>query len=257
MKKILPIAITCFWVWLLTLPAAVGAQPVANRSGQDSLKVLSQKIRKAYEKTAYLSFRVRYLYANEGQPGKYIDSAAGEVDMDKGRSRIVVDGMETILTDKYAIHVINDDKLIYLASPGHDAAPDPVSMLDSVFAHIEGIRTRLQMTNGMDVLDLDFPPGQTYSKMEISIDDRSGYIRRVAYWVNTSGLVSQEMIAGPDHAAPYQSRGEIDIVFSDYQQGRFDDRVFKADNFFTKVAGQYQPSDRYKDYHIYLASSNL
>ncbi len=36
------------------------------------------------QKSNYLSFRVKYLYANEGQPGQYIDSLTGEVDMDKG-----------------------------------------------------------------------------------------------------------------------------------------------------------------------------
>ncbi len=165
--------------------------------------------------------------------------------------------METVFTSKYAIHVISDDKLIYLAAAGHAAIQNPVGMLDTVFAHVEGVRTRVQTVNGLDILDLDFPPGQPYTRMELTIDDKTGYFRRVAYWVNTAGLVSRDMIATPGHPAPYQAKGEIDIVFSDYQQGRFDDRVFKADNFFTKVAGRYQPSDRYKDYHIYLASTNL
>jgi len=257
MKKTLLITTTFLITWLLMITASARAQATTGRSGQDSLNVLSQKIRKAYDKATYLSFRVRYLYANEGQPGQYIDSLAGEVEMDKGRSRIVVDGMETVLTGKYAIHVISDDKLIYLASAGHSPVQNPVGMLDSVFAHVEGVRSRLQIADGLDILELDFPPGQPYTKMELSIDDKTGYFRRVAYWVSTSGLVSRDMIATPGHPAPYASKGEIDIVFTDYQRGRFDDRLFREDNFFTKTAGRYQPSDRYKDYRIYLASSNL
>ena len=254
MKKTFSIfLIACFFA--TTEPSQ--AQGTAAHTGGDNLNVLSQKIRKAYEKAAYLSFGVRYLYANDGQPGQYIDSLSGEVEMDKGRSRIVIDGTETVLTGKYTIHVINEDKLIYLASAGHTPVQNPVGMLDSVFAHVEGVRTRLQTVDGLDVLDLDFPPGQPYTRMELSIDDKTGYFHRVAYWVNTAGLVSQDMIATPGHAGPYQSRGEIDIVFSDYRQGRFGDQVFREDNFFTKTAGRYQPSGRYKDYHIYLASSNL
>jgi hypothetical protein len=246
--------------WLACLFAAARpsqAQGTAAHTDDANLDVLTQKVRKAYAKAAYLSFRVRYLYANDGQPGQYIDSLAGEVEMDKGRSRILIDGMETVLTGKYAIHVIHDDKLIYLASAGHAPVQNPVGMLDSVFAHVEGVRTRLQTTGGLDVLDLDFPPGQPYTRMELSIDDRTGYFHRVAYWVNTAGLVSQDMIASPGHPGPYQSSGEIDILFTDYRQGHFGDQVFREDNFFTKTAGRYQPSDRYKDYHIYLASSNL
>ena len=257
MKKISLIATTFPLALLLVVTAAAKAQPPMATDGQDSLNTLSQKVRKAYEKAAYLSFRVRYLYANEGQPGQYIDSLTGEVEMDKGRSRIVVDGMETVLTNRYAIHVIKDDKLIYLAAPGRSVGENPVGMLDSVFAHVQGVHSRLRNAGGLNILDLDFPPGQPYTRMELSIDDKTGYFRRVAYWVNTVGLVSRDMIATPGHPAPYQSRGEIDIVFTDYQQGRFDDGLFKEDHFFTKTAGRYQPSDRYKDYHIYLASSNL
>lgn len=256
MKKIMHLIVNIFLaISLLTVSAL--AQGQTTLVGQDSLNVLSQKVRKAYEKAAYLSFRVKYFYANEGQPGQYIDSLAGEVEMDKGHSRIVVDGMETVLTGKYAIRVINDDKLIYLASAAHSPVQNPVGMLDSVFAHVEGVRSRLQIAGGLDILELDFPPGQPYTRMELSIDDKTGYFRRVAYWVNTAGLVSRDMIATPGHPAPYASKGEIDIVFTDYQRGSFDDRLFREDNFFTKTAGRYQPSDRYKDYRIYLASSNL
>jgi hypothetical protein len=255
MKKTLLIVIFCFVAWLPVV--VVHAQGTTATAGEDSLNSFSRKIRTAYEKAAYLSFRVRYLYANEGQPGQYTDSLAGEVEMDKGRSRIVVDGMETVLTDKYAIHVLNDDKVIYLAAPGRAAVQNPVGMLDSAFAHVEGVHYHLQTVNGLDVLELDFPPGQPYTRMDLTVDDKTGYFRRVAYWVNTLGLVSRDMIATPGHPAPYQSKGEIDIVFSDYQQGRFDDGLFREDHFFTKAAGRYQPSDRFKDYHIYLASSNL
>ena len=242
-----------FWAVILL----TGATRVSGQTSVDSLNAFSQKVRKAYDKAAYLGFRIKYLYANEGQPGQYIDSLTGEVEMDKGRSRIVIDGMETVLTNKYAIHVIDDDKLIYLAAPGHGPVQNPVGMLDSVFGHVEGVTSRIRKNDGLDILTVDFPPGQAYSRMELSIDDKTGFFRRVAYWVSTEGLVSRDMIASPGHPAPYQTKGEIDIVFTDYQQGRFDDRVFKEDNFFTKTAGHYQPAGRFKDYHIYLASSNL
>jgi hypothetical protein len=227
---------------------------------QDStaaIRAFVQKIQNAYYKAPYLGFRIKYRYANERQPGLYIDSLAGEVEMDKGRSRLAIAGTETVLTGRYAIQIVPEDKLMYLGA-GHPAViQNPLPMLDSLFAHIEGIRTVLEHTEISDQLTLDFPPGQPFYRLQIAIDNRTGFIRRVEYALSTAGLVGQDMIQRPGHPAPYESRGRIEILFSDYEHGRFDDRMFKEENFFTKADGRYLPAGRYKDYHIYLASSNL
>jgi hypothetical protein len=65
------------------------------------------------------------------------------------------------------------------------------------------------------------------------------------------------MVDQPGHSAPYQSEGEVSMVFSGYEKGRFNDALFEESNFFTRVAGRFEPSGRYRDYHIFLASSNL
>ena len=223
----------------------------------DSLKAFTQQVQQAYAKAAYLSFKVKYLYANGGQPGKYIDSLLGEVQMNAGRSRIIIDSIETVLTGRYAIHIVKEDKLIYLGAPARGAGENPVGMLDSAFVHIKGISTHLYHNAGAHILILDFPPGQAYTRMEISIDDRTGFFQRIAYSINTLGFVGRDMIESPGHTAPYESKGRVVILFSDYKKGAFDDRVFKEDNFFTRTAGRYEPAGQYKDYRIYLASSNL
>ena len=221
------------------------------------IRTLMEKVQQAYHHTAYLGFRIKYLYANEGQPDKNTDSLTGEVEMDKGRCRFVIDGTETVLTDKYAIQVMNADKAIYLSAAHHAGMSNPVSMLDSVFAHIEGIHTDLQEQGQSDVLTLRFPPGGTYSLIRIQVDARTGYFQKITYFLYTAGLVGQEMIEGPGHPGPYQSKGQVNIIFSHYEQGRFDDTLFKEGNFFTKTAGRFEPAGHYKDYHIFLASSNL
>lgn len=221
------------------------------------IRTFTNKLRMAYGNAADLAFRVKYRYANERLPHAYLDSLSGEVQMDKGRSRTVIDGMETVITGRYAIQVMHDDKTIYLAAAHAAKDPNPLPMLDSIFAHIDGIKATVEQADGSDILTLEFPPGQTWSRVQMAIDDNTGYFQRVEYSLNTAGLVGQEMIERPGHPAPYQSRGRIEIVFSDYQKGHFDDRIFNEDNFFTRIAGRYLPSGRYKDYHIYLASSNL
>jgi hypothetical protein len=241
---------------LLMAASNTGRSQVAD-VGVDSLKVFTQRVQRAYAKAGALSFKLKYLYANGGQPGNYIDSLQGEVQMNGGQSRIVVDSVETVLTDKYAIHVVKDDRLIYLTSAVRGAGENPVGMLDSAFAHIKGLSAHLYHDKGAQILILDFPPGQAYTRMEISIDDRTGFFQRIAYSIKTVGFVGRDMIESPGHPAPYESKGRVVILFSDYKKNAFDDRVFNSDNFFTRTAGRYEPAGQYKDYRIYLASSNL
>jgi hypothetical protein len=249
---------TAFFLVLCLLMAAsiTGRTQIAD-VGADSLKAFTQRVQTAYAKAGALSFNLKYLYANGGQPGKYIDSLLGQVQMNGGQSRIVIDSIETVLTGKYAIHVVKDDKLIYLTAAVRGTGENPVGMLDSAFAHIKGLSAHLYHNGGVQILILDFPPGQPYTRMEIGIDDRTGFFQRIAYSINTVGFVGRDMIESPGHPAPYESKGRVVILFSDYKKGAFDDRVFRADNFFTRTAGRYEPAGQYKDYRIYLASSNL
>ena len=250
-KTIFP-AILC-----LGIACPAQAQTLAAGDTSAALKGFIRKIEHAYGNADYLEFRVKYRYANEGQPGQYLDSLSGEVEMDKGRSRTVLAGMETVLNGRYLIQILPESKAIYLASAPAATVRNPLPMLDSLFAHIAGIQTAVEYRGGSDILTLNLPKGQPYSKLQMRIDDRTGYFQEVDYAVNTAGLVGEKMIESPGHSAPYQSRGWIVILFSDYQQGHFDDRLFREDNFFTRVAGRYEPAARYKDYHIYVTSSNL
>jgi hypothetical protein len=242
--------------WGMQPASAQDKRPDAGDS-LSKIKKLLGKVQQAYHHTAYLGFRIKYLYANEGQTDKNTDSLTGEVEMDKGRCRFVIDGTETVLTDKYAIQVMNEDKAIYLSAAHHAGMSNPVSMLDSVFAHIEGIHTDLQAQGPSEVLTLRFPPGGTYSLIRIQVDAHTGYFEKITYSLYTVGLVGQDLIEKPGRPGPYQSKGQVNIIFSHYEQGRFDDTLFKEGNFFTKTAGRFEPASQYKDYHIFLASSNL
>jgi hypothetical protein len=256
------IKLVCVAILLMNVSRPVQAQLPTRADSSSDLKVFLTKIKQAYGKATYLQFRLTYRYANERQPGQYLDSLLGEVEMDKGRSRTVLDGMETVLNDRYIIQIIPDNKVIYLAAahtaPASSAVTqNPVAMMDSLFAHKEGMKTSVEHEEGTDILNLDMPAGQAYSKLRMTIDNRTGYFREVEYSLNTASLVGEEMIDRPGHPGPYQSRGRIQIVFTDYRNGQFDDRIFSEDNFFTRVSGRYEPAARFKNYHLYLASSNL
>ena len=78
-----------------------------------------------------------------------------------------------------------------------------------------------------------------------------------SYDVHTAGWLDQDQIDKPGHPATYQPEGHVDIAFSHYQQGLFSDTLFNEGNFFYKTDGRYLPAGKYKDYNIFLASSNL
>jgi hypothetical protein len=245
-------------ILLLTGGGSSYSQAVSMEKDTSAFRSFVDKVQQAYAHASHLEFKLSYYYANADRPGLYVDSLKGEMQMDKGHSRMSIDGMETILTDKYAIQVLNEDKAIYLAAPRQASAANPVGMLDSIFAHVDGVRTSIRRREQQEVMTLMFPPGQAYSSLEIQVNAKTGFFQRIIYSLNTSSLVGQEMINRPDNPTPYQSRGRMEIVFTGYRQGQFDDRVFQPENFINKIApGRFEPAGPYRDYHIYLASSNL
>ena len=112
--------------------------------------------------------------------------------------------------------------------------------------------------DGKSTLHFVFPPGQPYSKLSVTMDDKTGFISKVSYQLFTAGLVGQDMVEASGHPGTYQAEGNIDIVFSEYRLGSFDDSLFNEEIYFTRQGvGQFEPSVQYKDYRIFLASSNL
>ena len=230
----------------------------AGQTDSVAIRGFLAKIQQAYSKGHFLDFSMRYYYANADQPQVYLDSLAGQIQMDKENCRMTLAGIETIITGKYAIQINPVDKSIYVAAARKAAGANPVGMVDSILAHIQGVQTAVTSSRHEESLTLDFPSDQAYSQIVIRIDAKTGLLQRITYALNTASLVGQGMIDKPGNPSPYKSRGNMEIIFSDYRRGNFDEGLFREDNFITRITtGQFEPAVRYKDYHIYLASSNL
>ena len=229
------------------------------RSNEDSSNIKSffLQVQQAYEKAAYLGFRVKYLYTNAGNGERPMDSISGNMEMDKGRCRFVLAGNETLATGKYLIQVSEEERTIYLSGKKQQGSINPVELLDSTFQQMKDLHGTVSVEGQLKVLVLDFPPGKQYTQIRMEIDRSTGYFRRIIYSLHTAGLVEQEMIGTPGHPAPYRSEGHVDMLFYDYQLGKFGDNVFDEGNFFTRVGNKFQAAGQYRDYHIYLANSNL
>jgi hypothetical protein len=232
--------------------------PTTASDTTNSVKQFMQKVQQAYKSASYLSFHVVYRYANKNQPANIIDTMSGEVALDKNRMRFLIEDVETVTNDKYTIQVNNDDKLIYLSTPQPAQMSDPVAMLDSALAHFDGIRAEVMHNKGTATLILNFPPGQSYKNITMVVNEKTGYFQKVVYELYTEGLVEQDQMTGQGGNGLYESEGRIEILFSEYRQGKFTDALFNESRYFTRLAqGKYEPSSAYKDYQIFLASSKL
>jgi len=224
-------------------------------SAQQDAKAFLLQAQKAYRESSYLGFQVKYLYSNAG--AKPMDSLSGEIQMDKDRCRMALDGTETVVTGRYLIQVMDQEKSMYLSRPGKAVPMSPVQLMDTVFKQLEGIHTAVTTEGRWKVLTLQFPPGSMYTQIKMVMDPVTGYFQPITYDVHTAGLVGQDQVESPGHAGPYSKEGRIDMLFSHYEKGKLSDALFDENNFFTRVSGQFQPAGRYRDYHIFLASSNL
>ncbi|WP_205511893.1 hypothetical protein [Longitalea arenae] len=223
-----------------------------------AIKQFMQRVQQAYRSASYLSFHVHYRYANQNQPDNYIDTMSGEVAMDRNRMRYLIGDIETVTNDKYTIQVIKDQKLIYLSVPHSVQLPDPVAMLDTVLTRLDGIRTQITRNKGIATLQMNFPPGHTYKNITMSVNEATGYFQKIVYELYTEGLVEKDQLMQPGNHGTYQTEGRIEIVFSDYRQGQFTDKLFNEERYFTRLGqGKYEPSEKYRDYQLFLASPKL
>jgi hypothetical protein len=243
---------------LIVSVVLLGLSPVKAADSTNAVKQFMQKVQQAYKSASYLSFHVVYRYANKDKPQQYIDTMSGEVALDKNHMRFTIGNMETVTNDTYTIQVDNDEKLIYLSTPQPAQMADPVAMLDSALAHFEGIRAGVNYNRGMATLTLNFPPGQTYRNVIMIINEKTGFFQQVVYELRTDELVEKDQLMGQGGNGPYQNEGRIEILFSEYRQGRFTDELFNEGRYINRLAkGQYQPVEKYKDYQVFLASPKL
>jgi hypothetical protein len=224
----------------------------------NAVKQFMQQVQQAYRSANYLSFHVLYSYANKSQPESYIDTISGEVAMNRNHLRFLLEDVETVTNDHYTIQVHKNEKLIYLSTPQRAQMADPVAAIDSALTHFDGLSTRITRTGGVVTLNVTFPPGQAYKHVAMTIDEHTGYLQKVVYDMYTEGLVEKDQLMERGNGGPYQSEGRIEIVFSQYRQGQFTDDLFSEELYFTRLGqGKYEPTEKYKDYQIFLASSKL
>jgi hypothetical protein len=224
------------------------SQDIENRKLMDEMN----KLQSLYLGVNGLSFGVKYLYASESNPRQYLDSLKGEMDIAGNRFRIVLDNTETVMNEKYLIHVFKEDKLLYLSAPANSVGNEnPVSLLSSAFAAIKNLTYTIESANGLKTITVNFPSGLQYKKMAFVIDSRTGLLSKVKYVVKTGQLMDANTYTGGDEYSI------VECLFLNYKAGITNLSLFDEKDYFFIKDNQYKPTEKYKDYSIFLGSPNL
>lgn len=224
----------------------------------DMLKVhaLLDKMHLAYRNATFLSFETQYTYSNLSDPFKALDSLAGEVQMNKTQSRLLLPGSETLINGKYCIQSIEKEKVLYITTAPPSNTMDPAGAVDSALSYLNKYPYHLTDKGKVQVLHMELPAGGRFTSLEMTIDTASGYLINLAYFLHTAGLVSVNQMKSTGKGGEYEPNGKVNIRFLNYKTGTFGPTIFETANYITKQGKDYVPSDRFQGYRIFWANSN-
>jgi hypothetical protein len=224
----------------------------------DSAISFFRKVCKTYSNVNYLSFKIRYTYANESYPAVVLDSLQGKIEMNKENCHMQLGTTETISNTNYNIILFKEDTLMYLSKPQSGTASfSRFSLIDSFFLKTKGLAVSMITHKGLIILTINFPAGMDYKKIEYSIDSATYYLRKVKYLVKTTDLLDPAAKAVADNGPMNDQWAIVESSFDNYATGQFNDTEFDDAKYFKKEGTEYKTTDDYRQYKIFKASPNL
>jgi hypothetical protein len=217
------------------------------------MKAMEEMISR-YRESKYLSFNVTYKYASEQEPENYLDSLTGNYKLNGSNYWYSLDNTEVIGSKDYSVLLFKEDHVMYLAPPASRGRMDFLASLDSFLVNRDNITPSLQEEEGQKKLLLSFGKGSPCKSIEYSIDKGSGYITRIREIVRAGQLYDPAARSKVDSDTAYAI---IEMNFSDYRSGSFDDKLLDTDNYFRKEGQQYVTVAPYDSYKIFLGAPNL
>jgi hypothetical protein len=207
-----------------------------------------------YRESKYLSFDVTYRYASEQQPGNYLDSLTGSYKLNGSNYWYSLDNTEVVGSKDYSVLLFKEDHVMYLAPPASRGRIDFLSSMDSFLVKRDNIICSLREEEGRKKLLLSFGAGSPCKSIEYSIDKGSGYLTRIRQIVRAGQLYDPAVKNAVDPDSAYAI---IEMDFSDYRTGSFDDKLLDTGNYFKKEGQQYVTVAPYDTYKIVLGAPNL
>lgn len=234
----------------------LSAQTV-NPQVQETLSVFDA-LQKAYTSVPSLSFNVRYVYTEETKPDVVLDSMKGIFQMSHGDYRFVLDSTETIHNEKYTIVLFKEDRMLYLTKSSDGLSTNPVQQIADFLKNNTGLSTSTSNTAQFKTLRITYPPGMAYKQIDLLIDTTTGFLAKAVYVVQTKLLMESDPTADPSaNVEQHDPYARVEADFQQYSTDTIDMGLFDNDRFFVRDGKNFTPTATYKDYKIFLGSSNL
>lgn len=222
-------------------------------SAQNPILAECLNISKAYLKSSYLSFDVKYRYAYETAPTVYLDSSMGTYKMNGYNYWTRIDSLEFMQNDSFLVSVFNQENMISLSLPTYSFNSQlPLGNWDSLFFQNSRFSYSLGVDGSSKKITVDYSADLPYKKFEMWYDSSSYRIQHIRYLV--SEFAADPAFYERDDAGDY---GVVDIIFSNYQTGLFTNALFNSAAYIRKVSGTYEPATAYSGYEIFLSSAGL
>jgi hypothetical protein len=208
-----------------------------------------------YRNTRFLSFDINYRYANEQQPGIYLDSLSGSFKINGSNYWYVLDNTEAIGDNHYLIMLFREDKIMYLTKPSSlTLMQNPLALIDSYLVGKPGVRYGITSQKKEKKISLDFGDNGKYRKIEYEIDAASGFMTKMTCVVRASEMYDETVRSQVDDASVYV---KVEAVFKNYRETAFPENLVNTTKYFKKDGEEYIALPPYETYKVFLGTNTL
>lgn len=242
----------------LLLVSITGLLHAQDNSNSENLLKEFKRLQENYGKdsSSILSFDVSYVYSDEKNPDKILDSLSGRMEVSQNNYRCILDSTETISNDKITIMLFKQDRVMYLTKRTKNSfGADPLALLDTFLTVTPDITCEIKSLRQEKILSLNFPDNNAYKKIEFTIDTARGYLTKAIYIVKTELLTDAHAVS--NNETEYSEYAKVESTFFNYKREKKNEALFDENTFFHKENGDYKTTDAYKDYQIFIATPNL
>jgi hypothetical protein len=242
---------------IITLVLASGIIVNGYSQESDREKVITElkTISDRYQGKRSLSFDISYRYANEQQPGVFLDSISGSFKINGKNYWYVLDNTEAIGDSQYLIMLFKEDRIMYLTKPSSfTLMQNPLSLIDSYLVARADIRYTISSQKKEKKISLDFGDNGKYRKIEYTIDLASGFMTKMTCVVRASEMYDATVKPQVEDASVYV---QVEAVFKNYKENGFAEGFFNTAKYFKKNGEEYIALPPYETYKVFLGTNTL
>lgn len=200
------------------------------------------KIAQVYETIPYLSFDLRYTFADSLTWETLTDSIHATGKLSYGRSFVSNDTFEYLKGHQYDVFVDKEDSTIFAIPRKGDEGIFSVPFLDSLFlaTQVDSMWT-FSINDSNWIFKATFHPQSFYSYYEMRYDPRKGLIQYITFHAqNPAGA----------HDIPMDHIICAFVHFTNYSEAELDQAIFNEAKYFYRLNGSLYLQPAWDDFEL-------